>query len=170
MWDVKLAVRSSGVGEDGKDLSCAGQNDTFLGVVGRENIVSSIKQCWASLYSYRSVEYRRQHGLSILASMSVILQEMVEPVTAGVVFTADPLTGEEGKVVITANFGLGETVVGGEAEPDTIVVEMKEGDYKVIKKNIGSKMLQQKMSENGPVETIESQMADNNWCMNDEDA
>ena len=169
-WGNKLAVRSSAIGEDGKELSCAGQNDTFLGVLGKDNVISSIAKCWASLYSYRSVEYRRQHGQPILASMSVVLQEMVDPVAAGVIFTADPLTGEEGKITITANWGLGESVVGGNAEPDTIIVMMTDGKYAVSQKDIGSKKLRYKMSDDGNMEEIRSVEEDGTCCLTDDQA
>ena len=169
-WGVKLAVRCSAVGEDGKDLSCAGQNDTYLGVVGRENVVASIGRCWASLYSYRSVEYRRQHGQQILASMSVVLQEMVDPAAAGVIFTADPITGEEGNITITANWGLGESVVGGEAEPDTIVVELFNGEYAVSQKVIGSKKMQYQMKDDGDIEKIITSAKDDKCCLSDDQA
>ena len=88
LGEMRLAVRSSAVGEDGMDHSSAGQNETLLGVRGEREVTASILTCWASLYGLRSVEYRRQAGREVVGQMSVVIQEMVRASKAGVIFTA----------------------------------------------------------------------------------
>lgn len=104
----RYAVRSSAVGEDSEETSAAGQNSTYLGVKDANEVVKNVANCWASLFSHRSVEYRRQNGLPIKASMGVCVQTMVDADAAGVMFTRDPVTGDPSNIVISANYGLGE--------------------------------------------------------------
>lgn len=106
--DKRFAVRSSAVGEDSEDLSSAGQNETFLGCRGKNAIIEAIAKCWGSLFTFQSVEYRRQNGQLIDVPMGVVIQEMVNAESAGVLFSRDPVSGNPGKIVITANYGLGE--------------------------------------------------------------
>lgn len=132
--DIAFAVRSSSWGEDGEDMSAAGQLTTELNVRGFDAIVQAVKNCFASKYSYQNVEYKRQRGLSPNLPMAVIVQQMVNCEKAGVMFTCDPITGNDTSTVITANFGLGESVVSGQADPDTIKVEMDPEKPDLIKK------------------------------------
>ncbi|KAL0121697.1 hypothetical protein PUN28_006885 [Cardiocondyla obscurior] len=118
----RYAVRSSAVGEDSEETSAAGQNSTYLGVKNANDVIKSVAKCWASLFSYQSVEYRRQNGLPIKASMGVCVQRMVDAEAAGVMFTRHPTTGDPSSIIITANYGLGETVVSGKVEPDTLTI------------------------------------------------
>jgi len=165
VWEMRLAVRSSGVGEDGQDQSCAGQNDTYLGISGRERVLESVVKCWASAFSFRSVEYRRQNGQPIITEMCIVIQEMVTSALAGVIFTADPVTGEDGRVTITANWGLGETVVSGQVEPDTIIVDADQ--MLVIKRTIGSKLIRHMTNDDNIIEIVESSEKDNSCCVDD---
>ena len=119
----RFAVRSSALGEDSDELSAAGQNETFLGVVGtEENLLDAIRKCWSSLFTIQSVEYRRQNGQPVSVDMAVVIQEMVPAKAAGVMFSVHPFTGSPAEVVITANYGLGESIVSAMSEPDTIKV------------------------------------------------
>lgn len=119
-----FAVRSSAVGEDTEDLSSAGQNKTLLGVCGElTDILEAIQSCWASLYNLQSVQYRRQFGQPVQIGMGIVVQQMVPADSAGVLFTWHPSTGDPRQMLITANFGLGESVVSAQVEPDTIVLE-----------------------------------------------
>lgn len=111
--DLRFAVRSSATGEDSDDASSAGQNETFLGLRNLHEVLDGIKKCWASLFTYQSVEYRRQHIQPIDAQMAVVVQLMVPSDCAGVLFTRHPASGDPSKILITANYGLGETVVSG---------------------------------------------------------
>ncbi|XP_076222642.1 rifampicin phosphotransferase-like isoform X2 [Nomia melanderi] len=148
----RYAIRSSAVGEDSEETSAAGQNSTYLGIQGIDNIIQSVAMCWASLYSYQSVMYRKQHGMFVKATMGVCVQKMVNADAAGVMFTRHPTTGNPSNIVITANYGLGETVVSATVEPDTIVVH-KSWDNKLTVKNSVSGSKQQKLlvSNNGVV-------------------
>ena len=104
----RFAVRSSAIGEDSDELSSAGQNETILGCKGLPSIVKAIQRCWGSLFAALSVEYRRQNGQQIFVPMGVVIQEMVAADSAGVIFSRDPLSGDPSKIIITANYGLGE--------------------------------------------------------------
>ena len=118
-----VAVRSSAVDEDGADTSFAGQHDTYLNVVGADAVCDAVLRCWASARSPRALEYRRQHGLrrGRRAARRPGPAAVVADV-AGVVFSANPMTGARDEVVINASWGLGESVVGGSVTPDTYVV------------------------------------------------
>nr|CAH7719421.1 unnamed protein product [Callosobruchus chinensis] len=144
------AVRSSAIGEDSEELSAAGQNDTFLGCQSVEKILDSIQACWGSLFTYQSVKYRWQHGLPILSDMAVVVQKMVPADCAGVLFTCHPTTCNPLEMVVTSNFGLGETVVSGESDPDTFVLK-KTWDGKIIasSSSLGLKNRVMKMSSDG---------------------
>lgn len=136
----KFAVRSSATGEDTEQMSAAGQMDTYLGVTGLGEIMSSVKKCWASQYGFIAVQYKRQNGQVVNSPMAVVIQEMVPCDVAGVLFTCDPLTGNPTLMSITANYGLGESVVSGSEEPDTIELTRDEDDKMEIKnKIIGAK-------------------------------
>ncbi|GIX96370.1 probable phosphoenolpyruvate synthase [Caerostris extrusa] len=131
--------RSSSTGEDTEQMSAAGQMDTYLGV-SLDEIIHAIKKCWASQFSYIAVQYKRQNGQEINSPMAVVVQEMVSCDVAGVLFTCDPLTGNPTSMIITANYGLGESVVSGSEEPDTIEIQRQEDGTLDIKNTIiGSK-------------------------------
>lgn len=105
---IRVAIRSSAIGEDAIGTSAAGQNDTFLGVQGIENLLNSVRSCWASLFTHQSVIYRVQNIQDIHTKMAVVVQTMVSADCAGVLFTQHPVSGDPHKLMITANFGLGE--------------------------------------------------------------
>ncbi|MBJ8347007.1 phosphoenolpyruvate synthase [Antrihabitans sp. YC2-6] len=124
--DVIVAVRSSATGEDGADASFAGMNASFTNVSGPEELIESIQNCWASLFTPRVVTYRASRGFAGVPAMAVVVQTMIASERSGVAFTADPSTGARDVVVVEAAFGQGEVVVSGSVEPDTYVVA-KEG-------------------------------------------
>jgi pyruvate,water dikinase len=122
--DLPVAVRSSATAEDMPDASFAGQQDTYLWVVGEDEIVPKVKACWASLFNARAVAYRARIGLAQLdVQMGVGVQKMIDAAAAGVAMTLDPINGDRSKIVIDSAFGLGEPVVSGEITPDNFVVE-----------------------------------------------
>lgn len=115
------AVRSSATAEDLPDASFAGQYDSYLDRRGVESVVDAIRCCWASLYSERAVIYRQRHGIEHRGvSMAVIVQRMVPAEASGVMFTADPVSGDRTVVAIEAVTGLGEAVVSGASVPDSV--------------------------------------------------
>lgn len=123
--DLPVAVRSSATAEDMPDASFAGQQDTYLWVVGADEVIEKVRACWASLFNARAISYRAKrilgHGEALL--MSVAVQKMVDAAAAGVAMTLDPINGDRTKIVIDSAFGLGEPVVSGEITPDNFVVE-----------------------------------------------
>jgi pyruvate,water dikinase len=114
-----VAVRSSATGEDSEATSFAGVNESFTNMVTAEEVCAAIVQCWASLYSERALVYRNEQGISGEPAMAVVVQSMIDSDRSGVIFTADPVHGERGVLVIEAVVGLGEVIVGGQVEPDT---------------------------------------------------
>ncbi|MGI5447366.1 rifamycin-inactivating phosphotransferase [Streptomyces sp. CA-243310] len=121
--DAACAVRSSATAEDLPTASFAGQQDTYLNVVGPAAILRDIRQCWASLFTERAVTYRRRNGIDDRAvHMAVVVQRMVFPHAAGVLFTADPVTGNRKVATVDAGFGLGEALVSGLVNPDVFTV------------------------------------------------
>uniref|UniRef100_A0A1B6DFB3 Phosphoenolpyruvate synthase n=2 Tax=Clastoptera arizonana TaxID=38151 RepID=A0A1B6DFB3_9HEMI len=162
------AVRSSGIGEDSVVLSAAGQNATILGCQGIDGIVYGIKECWASLYTFQSVEYRRQLGMALDCGMGVIIQEMVSADAAGVMFTRHPVSGDPDLVYVTANFGLGETVVSGSVEPDSFVVSKQDGlNLKIVSSDRGKKGRMLHMLENGAL--VNTSTEEINLCISNHD-
>jgi len=122
--DVLCAIRSSATAEDLPTASFAGQQASFLNVNGREELIESIKKCWASLFEPRAIFYRAKHGFS-KASIAVIVQKMVNAQKSGIMFTVDPTTGHN-IILIESTWGLGESIVGGEVEPDSYKVSKDE--------------------------------------------
>lgn len=118
-----VAVRSSATGEDGRDASFAGMNQTVTNVTGESAVVDAVKTCWASLFSPRVITYRASRGFSADPAMAVVVQQMIDSEQSGVAFTSDPSTGESGHIVIEAALGLGEVVVSGKVQPDTYIVD-----------------------------------------------
>ncbi len=121
--DVAYAVRSSATAEDLPTASFAGQHDSYLGVVGRDAVVEHVRLVWASLFSDAAVAYRLRHGIGDDAvEMAVVVQQMVQPRAAGVLFTADPLSGNRSVATVDAVRGLADELVSGRVTPDVLRV------------------------------------------------
>ena len=132
------AVRSSATAEDLPTASFAGQQDTYLNVVGPEAILRHVSRCWASLYTERAVTYRQRNGVDHrTVGMAVVVQRMVFPQAAGILFTADPVTGNRKVASVEASFGLGEALVAGLVNAD--VYKVRDGE--VISSAVGAKRL-----------------------------
>ncbi len=132
------AVRSSATAEDLPTASFAGQQDTYLNLLGEEAILKHISKCWASLFTERAVMYRLQNGFDHRkVHLSVVVQKMVFPQAAGIVFTADPVTSHRKVLSIDASFGLGEALVSGLVNADSYKVR----NGKIIEKKISTKKL-----------------------------
>lgn len=122
--NLAVAVRSSATAEDMPDASFAGQQDTYLWVIGADNVLQKVRECWASLFTARAISYREKNDIPhIDVLMSVAVQKMVNARCAGVAMSIDPLNGDRTKIVIDAAWGLGETVVSGDVTPDNFRVE-----------------------------------------------
>lgn len=117
-----VAVRSSATAEDLPGATFAGQGDTFLDVLGPDDVLAAVGRCWASLWTERAVAYRERLGIDPAeVAMAVVVQRLVVADHAGVMFTADPVTGDRTRVVVDSNPGLGEAVVSGLVTPDHAV-------------------------------------------------
>lgn len=122
-----VAVRSSATAEDLPEASFAGQQRTFLNVVGEKEVIAAVQGCWASLFEPRAIFYRAHQGFDHFSvGIAVPVQRMVQSEASGVMFTLDPITNDRSKIVIEAVYGLGEAIVSGEVTPDLYVVD-KEG-------------------------------------------
>jgi phosphohistidine swiveling domain-containing protein len=173
-----VAVRSSATAEDLPDLSFAGQQDTYLNIIGEEQLLKAVVNCWSSLWTARAIGYRiRNHISHDEAALAVVVQEMVQSDVSGVLFTANPLTGALDQSVIDATFGLGEALVSGQVEPDHFVVSRTAGRvggdrppyrdqiesnkdsvnsvFSVVSKTLGAKAIATRSKAGGGVESIE---------------
>ena len=121
-----VAVRSSATAEDLPGLSFAGQQETVLDVRDADGVLDAVRRCWASLWAGRAVAYRDRAGIDG-AEIAVVVQELVPAESAGVLFTADPVTGDESRMLVDAAWGLGEAVVGGLVTPDAVVADAATG-------------------------------------------
>ncbi len=169
-WGEGVAVRSSATAEDLPDLSFAGQQDTYLNVIGEEQLARAVVNCWSSLWTARAIGYRiRNQTPHEETSLAVVVQEMVQSEVSGVLFTANPLTGALDESVIDATFGLGEALVSGQVEPDHFVVKAdhnsansarpgaagRAGVFSVVSKTLGEKAVATRSKAGGGVESIE---------------
>ena len=119
-----VAVRSSATAEDLPEASFAGQQSTYLNVQGEDNVVAAVQNCWASLFEPRAIFYRNEHGFDHLkVGIAVVVQSMVQSEVSGVVFTAEPLSRNDRRIIIEAAYGLGEAVVSGELTPDLYLLD-----------------------------------------------
>ena len=135
-----VAVRSSATAEDLPDLSFAGQQDTYLNIIGPDALLDAVVRCWASLWTARAIGYRARNGIPHdLVALAVVVQQMVQSESSGVLFTANPLTGKRSETVIDATFGLGEALVSGQVDPDNYVVETT--SERILSKTLGAKAL-----------------------------
>ncbi|MER2538147.1 MAG: phosphoenolpyruvate synthase, partial [Azonexus sp.] len=150
--DMSFAVRSSATAEDLPDASFAGQQETFLNIVGLENILHAIKEVFASLYNDRAISYRVHKGfIHADVALSAGIQRMVrsDKGAAGVMFTLDTESGFRDAVFVTSSYGLGETVVQGAVNPDEFYVHkpmLAAGKKAVVRRNLGSKMIKMTFS------------------------
>ncbi|HEX7062720.1 MAG TPA: phosphoenolpyruvate synthase [Woeseiaceae bacterium] len=168
--DIRVAVRSSATAEDLPDASFAGQQETFLNVRGFDNLVHALHQVYASLFNDRAIAYRVHQGFDhSQVALSVGVQSMVRSdlAASGVMFTLDTESGFRDAVFITSSWGLGETVVQGQVNPDEFYVykpALASGHYPILRKNLGSKAVKMVFSEDPKpgrtVETVDVEQAD----------
>ena len=166
------AVRSSATAEDLPTASFAGQQDTFLNIKGRKEILKHISKCWASLYTKRAVIYRIQNGFDHRkVRMSVVVQKMVFPQASGIMFTADPVTSNRKVLSIDAGFGLGEALVSGLMNPDSYKVRSGKVTDKKIRQNSQVLTDEQILQLEGIGRRIEAHFScpqDIEWCLADD--
>ena len=134
------AVRSSATAEDLPDASFAGQQDTYLNIIGEDALLDAVRRCWVSLFTDRAILYRVQNNFSHRdVQLSVVVQKMILSDTSGILFTADPLTGHRHTLTIDASFGLGEALVSGLVTPDAYRVDKR--DRRIIDRQIAEKQV-----------------------------
>ncbi|MFI5694704.1 rifamycin-inactivating phosphotransferase [Kribbella sp. NPDC051586] len=149
--DAAYAVRSSATAEDLPTASFAGQQDTYLNVVGPEAILKHISRCWASLFTERAVTYRMRNGFDHRkVELAVVVQQMVLAQAAGILFTADPVSGNRKVAAVDAGFGLGEALVSGLVNPDVFKVR----DGQVVARSIAAKELAVHALPTGGTQTL----------------
>ena len=147
-----VAVRSSAVSEDGHGASFAGQYETYLGVCGVEEVLRHVGRCLASGYSAHALAYRRRLGggggpRAAAGDLAVGVLELVDARSAGVVFTLDPVTGDRERLVVEANWGLGESVVSGQVTPDYWAVDR--GSGRILERRTGAKRVRSVLADGG---------------------
>lgn len=156
---ASVAVRSSSTAEDLAEFSFAGQQDTYLNVVGEAALLLAVVRCWGSLWTARAIGYRARNGIpNEGVALAVVVQVMVPSEAAGVLFTVDPLTGRRADTVIDATLGLGEALVSGKVEPDHYVVDPAAG--KILSRRLGAKAISIRGQARGGTETVAEQAHD----------
>ena len=151
--NTDVAVRSSATGEDSAEASFAGLQDTYLGVSGIPSVHDHVRRCWASLYNDESVAYRRRLRLpEASVSMAVVVQRMVAPRAAGVMFTRSPVTGDRSVVAIEATWGLGSALVAGDVTPDAFIISKVTGE--ITTRRVAPKIKIHRYLSNGPGVTV----------------
>ena len=146
-----VAVRSSALDEDGAGASFAGQYDTYLNIIGSEAIAEAIVKCWESVGGERMEAYRKEHGLPAESlGVAVLVQQLVSADVSGVVFSANPISGNRDEVMINSTWGLGESLVSGKVTPDTWVVDRSSSSIK--DRYIGEKGTMTVLDEGGITE------------------
>lgn len=138
LGSLPVAVRSSATAEDLPELSFAGQQDTYLNVMGADELIRAVMRCWSSLWTARAIGYRARNGIDHLdTALAVVVQCMVNSRVSGVMFTANPVSGLRSETVIDAVYGLGEGLVSGRVAPDHYVVDTTNG--RLVEKTRGAK-------------------------------
>lgn len=133
-----VAVRSSATAEDLPEAAFAGQQDTFLNVIGEEQLLDAVRRCWASLWTERAIAYRQRQGIGQQAvKLAVVVQRMADAQAAGVMFTANPVTGARDELVIDASPGLGEAVVSGLVTPEHFTLQKRRWGWRITGRQAG---------------------------------
>jgi rifampicin phosphotransferase len=164
---IAVAVRSSATAEDLPFASFAGQQDTYLNIVGIDALLDAVRRCWSSLWTDRAVSYRASNGIDPRGvHLAVVVQRMVESKVAGVLFTANPLTGRRRQAVIDASPGLGEAVVSGAVNPDHFVINTATGE--ILERRLGDKRIVIQAVAGGGTERVELAAQNSEACLTDD--
>ena len=138
--NIEVAVRSSATAEDLPSASFAGQMDSFLYIKGIDNVLKSVKKCLSSVFSSRAISYRHEKNFDhFLVLASITVQKMLDPESAGVMFTLNPVSGNKNEIYIESSWGVGETIVQGKVDPDSFIVTKPNLD--ISSRNINTKKL-----------------------------
>lgn len=154
--DVPVAVRSSATSEDSPDASFAGEHDTYLWIRGGDQVVDAVRRCWASLFTDRATCYRAEMGYEHQSvEMSVVVQKMVRPISAGVAFTLNPSDGDRSQICIDSAWGFGEGVVSGEITPDNFLIDKVL--FEIGRREISNKAHEFRLTDHDTVEKVETE-------------
>lgn len=146
-----VAVRSSATAEDLPGASFAGQQETFLNILGHRELLDAVRDCWASLWTARAISYRARQDIDPESvGLAVVVQELIPAESAGIAFSVNPVNGNRDEVVINAAWGLGEAVVGGQVTPDTITIHKPSG--RILQREIAEKTVMTVLSRTGTQE------------------
>src|SRR5215217_1145066 len=160
LGDGPVAVRSSATAEDLPGAAFAGQQDTFLNVTGGQALLDTVRRCWASLWTDRAITYRERQGIDQqTVKLAVVVQEMVPAEVAGVMFTANPVTGARNEIVIDASPGLGEAVVSGQVTPDRFVLRKRWWIWNIAERRRGRREVIIRARSSGGTEHVEGAAA-----------
>lgn len=166
---TRVAVRSSATAEDLPEASFAGQQETYLNVLGEAALYIAIKKCFASLYSTRAVSYRKQTNFdTVNVMLAVVIQEMIESEVAGVLFTANPINQNKDQMMLNAAWGLGEAIVSGKVTPDIYIYNKLE--HHISSKTLGKKELLIVYDESGIQEITTPAKEKEQFCLNPKQA
>jgi rifampicin phosphotransferase len=164
---IPVAVRSSATAEDLPYASFAGQQETYLNIIGVEALMDAVRRCWASLWTDRAVSYRASNGIDQRSvRLAVVIQRMADATVAGILFTANPLTGKHRQTVIDASPGLGEAVVSGAVNPDHFVINTTTGE--IVERRIGEKRVAIQVMTGGGTQRAELTTQSNEACLTSE--
>jgi len=164
---VPVAVRSSATAEDLPYASFAGQQDTYLHIIGRDAVLDAVRRCWASLWTDRAVVYRTTNSIDHhTARLAVVVQRMVDAEVAGVLFTANPVSGRRRQAVIDASPGLGEAVVSGAVNPDHFVVDTD--SRAIVERRLGDKRIEVRPLPDGRTQHVARMKGTDRSCLTDD--
>ncbi|MFS1515790.1 PEP/pyruvate-binding domain-containing protein [Bacillus sp. SCS-151] len=165
--DVILAVRSSSAMEDLNNASFAGQYETILNVKNLDQLLDSIKRCWASYFSAHILDYAKTNNISLSdVQMGVFVQQMINADVSGVIFSSNPVTNNQNEILVNASYGLGEAIVDGSVTPDMYVINK---ENKHIVKELGDKKIQIIAKEEGNESVVVSTDLQKIFCLGDEE-
>jgi len=146
--DAPVAVRSSATAEDLPEASFAGQQETYLNIRGEQAVLETVKKCWASLWTARAIAYRLKQNIAPAdMALAVVVQKLVFAEAAGVLFTANPVTGRRDELMLSAAWGLGEAIVSGAVTPDTITVN--KATCRLVQRETASKLVMTVRTDSG---------------------
>ncbi|HET7335686.1 MAG TPA: PEP/pyruvate-binding domain-containing protein [Rhizomicrobium sp.] len=158
-----LAVRSSSPAEDRADASFAGQYKTVLGVRTEDEFFAALETCWESTSSQGALAYRKVQGAEADVEMAVVVQQLIPATQAGVLFTLHPVTDRVDQIVVNANYGIGESVVSGRAEPDTYIASKASGE--IVESTLGAKALVSRQTDRGVIEVENDPALRTEFCL-----
>ena len=164
--ETAVAVRSSATAEDLPATSFAGQQDSYLNIQRESALLEAVINCWASLWTARAISYRMRQGIDPAAvTLAVVVQKLIPASFSGILFTANPLDGDRNQIVINANWGLGEAIVGGQVTPDTVIVDKQ--NQKITSRETATKTMMTVRTATGTAEQPIPQTQQNQQVLDD---